>query len=179
MSNDIHYTVFDTAIGHCGIGWRVDAPATIAAFQLPEATAEATEARMRRWTHGTPAEPPAPILDIIDRVCRHLNGASDDFLDIDLSYAGVGDFERRVYEHSRTILPGATSTYGDIAKALGQPGAARAVGQALGRNPLALLVPCHRVLAAGQQPGGFSAPGGRWTKAKLLNIERAILTLDF
>ena len=178
MKADLRYTVFDTTIGACGIAWGVDAPSTVAAFQSPEATAEATEARMLGWLKAVRSDPPEPIVDVIDRVRRHLGGDLDDFLDIDLDYAGVGDFERRVYEHSRTVLPGSTSTYGDIAKALGQPGAARAVGQALGRNPLALIVPCHRVLAAGQQPGGFSAPGGRSTKARLLNIERAILTLD-
>jgi O-6-methylguanine DNA methyltransferase len=172
------YTVFDTAIGACGIAWREVDSSKVIGFQLPEATAEATEARMVRWLGGNKAEPPEPIACVIDRVRRHLLGECDDFLDIGLDYTGVGDFERRVYEHSRTILPGATSTYGEIAKSLGQPGSARAVGQALGRNPLALIVPCHRVLAAGQQPGGFSAPGGRSTKARLLNIERAILTLD-
>ena len=83
----------------------------------------------------------------------------------------VGGFERRVYEHSRTIPPGSTSTYGEIAKALGQPGAARAVGQALGRNPLALIVPCHRVLAANGKAGGFSAHGGLGTKRRILAAE--------
>ena len=176
--NGFRYAVFDTSIGACGIAWRESDTSTLAAFQLPASTAEATEARMVRWMGGMKADPPVAMVAVIDRVRRHLDGVSDDFLDIPLDYAGVGDFERRVYEHSRTILPGRTSTYGEIAKALGQPGAARAVGQALGRNPLALIVPCHRVLAAGQQPGGFSAPGGRSTKARLLNIERAILTLD-
>ena len=178
MNDDIRYCVFDTAIGACGIGWRLDAPSTVAAFQLPSSTPTSTEARMRSWFGGEKAEAPAEIEVVIDRVRRHLNGDLDDFLNVPLRYDGIGDFERRVYEYSRGILPGKTSTYGDIAKALGLLGVVCAVGLVLGRNPIALIVPCHRVLAAGDQPGGFSAPGGRSTKAKLLNIERAILTLD-
>jgi len=94
---DIRYTVFDTAIGACGIAWRVDAPSTVAAFQLPEATAEATEARMLGWLKAERSDPPEPIAGVIDRVCRHLEGTLDDFLNIPLDYAGVGDFERRVH----------------------------------------------------------------------------------
>ena len=87
--------------------------------------------------------------------------------------AGVPDFHRRVYEAARRIGPGHTRTYGELAAELGEPGAARAVGQALGANPFAVIVPCHRVLAAGGRGGGFSAPGGVDTKLRLLEIERA------
>jgi methylated-DNA-[protein]-cysteine S-methyltransferase len=86
---------------------------------------------------------------------------------------GVPPFERRVYEVARTIVPGATLAYGDIAARLGAPGEARAVGQALGHNPFPLVVPCHRVLAAGGKVGGFSANGGIATKLRLLSIEGA------
>ena len=81
---------------------------------------------------------------------------------------------RRVYEVARTIPPGATLTYGEIAARLELPGAARDVGQALGRNPFPLVVPCHRVVAAGGRLGGFSARGGAATKRRLLAIEGAI-----
>jgi methylated-DNA-[protein]-cysteine S-methyltransferase len=87
--------------------------------------------------------------------------------------AGVPDFNRRVYEVARTIPWGATLSYGEIAKRLGDPGVARDVGQALGQNPFAIVVPCHRVLAAGGKWGGFSARGGVSTKRRLLSIEAA------
>jgi methylated-DNA-[protein]-cysteine S-methyltransferase len=86
----------------------------------------------------------------------------------------VPEFHRRVYDVARTIPPGATLTYGDIAARLGEPGSARAVGQALGRNPFPIIVPCHRVLAANGQLGGFSATGGSATKRRLLTIEGAL-----
>ena len=86
---------------------------------------------------------------------------------------GVPEFHRRVYEAARAIPPGNTLSYGDIAKRVGAPGAARAVGQALGRNPFPIVVPCHRVLAAGGKIGGFSAQGGVATKRRMLAIEGA------
>ena len=85
----------------------------------------------------------------------------------------VPDFHRRVYQVARTIPPGKTLTYGDVARRLGDPGAAQAVGQALGRNPFAIIVPCHRVVAAGGRIGGFSANGGAATKRRILAIEGA------
>src|SRR6266852_150608 len=86
---------------------------------------------------------------------------------------GADRFARQVYEAAREIQAGETRTYGELAKALGQPAAARDVGQALARNPIALIIPCHRVVAAGGKPGGFSAHGGRATKARMLAIEGA------
>jgi methylated-DNA-[protein]-cysteine S-methyltransferase len=173
------YHVFDTPIGACGIAWT-EADERVTTFQLPEASPDATAVRIARESGGRLADSLPPVIDaLINRIDRHLTGAQlDDFLDVNLDLAGVGRFEREVYAVTREIPPGRTVTYGEIAKSLGQPGAARAVGQALGRNPIALIVPCHRVLAAGQQPGGFSAHGGRSTKARLLSIEGAILTLD-
>src|SRR5437773_1910493 len=78
-----------------------------------------------------------------------------------------------VYDIARKIPPGQTLTYGDIAKQLGGVELSRDVGQALGRNPCPIVVPCHRVLAAGNKPGGFSANGGVVTKLKMLAIEGA------
>lgn len=94
-------------------------------------------------------------------------------LDIDLDWQGVPDFARSVYRLARLIPPGSTRTYGDLAQDLGGPGLARAVGQALGANPFAPVVPCHRVLAAGREPGGFSGGQGALTKLRMLELEGA------
>jgi methylated-DNA-[protein]-cysteine S-methyltransferase len=113
---------------------------------------------------------------VIERVQRLLQGGSEDGLaDVPLDLQRVPEFNRRVYEIARAIPPGQTLSYGEVAAQLGEPGAARAVGQALGHNPFAPIVPCHRVLAAGKRPGGFSAGGGLATKLKMLEIEKAQL----
>ena len=121
--------------------------------------------------------PPRAIAEIIERVCRHFDGEIQDFSDIDLDLEESPTFARRVYKAARKIPIGQTRTYGQIAKAAGSPGAARAVGQALGQNPIALIVPCHRVLAAGGKTGGFSAHGGCATKARMLELEGANVTM--
>ena len=111
----------------------------------------------------------------IDGIVALLSGDATDLSAVALDMERVPAFDRRVYEVARTIGPGETLTYGDIAARLGDPGAAREVGQALGRNPFAVIVPCHRVIAAGGKTGGFSANGGVTTKLRLLEIERARL----
>lgn len=163
------YSLFDTTLGWCGIAWSEHRPA-VTLLQLPEATAEMTEARIA-WATGARQASSAEIVQVIERVRMHLRGELQDFRDVAIDLDGVGLFARRVYEAARQIPAGETRTYGDLAQALNLPGAARAVGQALGRNPIAIIIPCHRVLAAGGKPGGFSAHGGRATKAKLLAIE--------
>ncbi|MBX3622688.1 MAG: methylated-DNA--[protein]-cysteine S-methyltransferase [Rhizobacter sp.] len=164
-------TLFDTPIGRCGIAWG---PAGLRAFQLPEPHDEGTLRRMARrggpLPHGTP--PPA-VQDIMARVTALLHGEPVDLRDVALDLDGIADFHRRVYAISREILAGQTRTYGEIAAEMGEPSAARAVGQALGANPFAIIVPCHRVLAAGGRSGGFSASGGVATKLRILLIERA------
>ena len=117
------------------------------------------------------SNPPTSIADLIQRIRKHLDGVLDDFKDIALDLEGASSFARRVYEAARRIPPGRTMTYGQLANSIGSPLAARAVGQALGRNPIALIIPCHRILAAGGDPGGFSAFGGQTTKARMLAIE--------
>jgi len=165
------FALFDTAIGRCGIAWG---DAGIVALQLPEASEAETAARLRK-TCPTAAEglPPPPIMAAIGLVAALLRGEAADLSAIVLDMAGVPDFHRRVYDVARTIPPGRTLTYGAIARQLGEPGAARAVGQALGRNPFAVIVPCHRVVAAGGAMGGFSAGGGVETKRRILAIEGA------
>jgi methylated-DNA-[protein]-cysteine S-methyltransferase len=103
-----------------------------------------------------------------------LGGARQDLASVPLDFSGVPSFNRRAYEVARTIPPGKTLTYGDIAHRLGQPGSAQAVGQAMGHNPFPIIVPCHRVLAAGGKDGGFSARGGVGTKRRMLVIEGAL-----
>lgn len=104
-----------------------------------------------------------------------LRGEPRDLRDLPLELDGLPEFQRRVYEIARTIPPGSTLSYGELARRMGVPGAARAVGQALGKNPFPIVVPCHRVLAAGGKMGGFSAAGGVSTKARMLRIEKALL----
>jgi methylated-DNA-[protein]-cysteine S-methyltransferase len=173
MSATIGFCIFETAIGACGIAWTADA---IASAQLPEVDRAATLRRMRR-RHPECEEVPPPewVARVIGRVQALLEGARDDLADVPLAWADEPEFNRRVYEITRAIPPGHTLTYGDVAQRIGDPGAARAVGQALGHNPFAPLVPCHRVLGAGNSGTGFSATGGVATKLRMLEIERAQL----
>jgi methylated-DNA-[protein]-cysteine S-methyltransferase len=169
------FALFETAIGPCGIAWGARG---ILAVQLPETSAQATRARLqRRFSDASEQEPPAAIRSIIQDIVTHLRGQARDFSTITLDLESVPAFHRRVFDAARRIPSGETRSYGDIAKMLGEPGAARAVGQALGRNPFPIIVPCHRVLAAGGAPGGFSASGGATTKFKILGIEGAVLPL--
>ncbi|MBF6356406.1 methylated-DNA--[protein]-cysteine S-methyltransferase [Nocardia higoensis] len=160
--------LFDTAIGICAISWRADA---VVGFRLPEADPDAARERLRR-AGATQSEPTENIRAAIEGVRAHLTGELDDLRWIRLDLTGLPGFHRTVYEITRAIDPGHTLSYGQVAERAGLPGAAQAVGQALGRNPIALIVPCHRVLAADHALHGFSAPGGIGTKARLLEIER-------
>ncbi len=172
------YCLFETPLGSCGIAWsdpgNSAAPPAVTLLQLPEATPAMTESRIARSSGARKSSAPPPqIAEVIRKICKHLHGELQDFRDVPVDLDGADPFARQVYEAAREIPAGKTSTYGDLAKALGQPAAARDVGQALGRNPIPLIIPCHRVLAAGGKRGGFSAPGGRATKTRLLAIEGA------
>ena len=168
---DQHFALFDTPIGICGIEWG---PRGINGVQLPMGSADKTRSRIRQ-RHGDIAEsePTAEVQGAIGAIVELLSGKPNDLADIALDLAEVPEFNRGVYEIARTIPPGKTMTYGDIAKQLGGVELSRDVGQALGRNPCPIVVPCHRVLAAGHKPGGFSANGGVVTKLKMLAIEGA------
>jgi O-6-methylguanine DNA methyltransferase len=158
-------------IGRCGIAWGARG---VVGVQLPEAREPATRARLRqRFPAAREATPPRDVQRALDGITALLHGESSDLSAVALDMDHVPPFHRRVYEAARMIPPGATLAYGEIAARLGAPGAARAVGQALGRNPFAIVVPCHRVLAAGGKVGGFSANGGVTTKLRLLGIEGA------
>ncbi|MGV3616806.1 MAG: methylated-DNA--[protein]-cysteine S-methyltransferase [Fimbriimonas sp.] len=180
MANDprspCEYTLFDTAIGICGIAWQTGDVPTLVAFNLPETTEAETERRIaRRAAKAT--EVPQVIEAVIEKSRRHLNRELQDFHDAPIDWNRFEPFARRVYEAALDIPTGQTRTYGQLAKGLDEPGAAQAVGQALGSNPIPLIIPCHRILAAGGKMGGFSAPGGLVTKEKLLLIEGATTSL--
>jgi len=163
-------TLFDTAIGPCGIAWGERG---VVGVQLPESSRAATRARLaRRFPGAAEASPPREVQRALGAITGLLCGEPADLASIRLDMDGVPAFHRRVYEAARAIPAGVTRTYGEIAAGMGSPGSARAVGQALGRNPFAVVVPCHRVLAAGGRTGGFSANGGVSTKLRMLAIER-------
>lgn len=168
---DIHFALFDTAIGRCGIAW---AASGIVGVQLPLPSEAQTRGRLKqRYQALNEAVPPADVQVAIDRMIALMDGKPVDLADIDLDLSESPDFNREVYAIARAIPPGKTMTYGDIAKRLGGVELSRNVGQAMGQNPCPIIVPCHRVLAAGRKPGGFSANGGVETKLKMLAIEGA------
>jgi methylated-DNA-[protein]-cysteine S-methyltransferase len=165
------FAIFDTAIGSCGIAWGERG---IVAVQLPMSSEDKTRKRIhQRYGDIKEAAAPAEVQDAIDGIVELLAGKPNDLAEVALDLEGVPEFNRRVYDIARKIPPGKTLTYGDIAKRLGGVELSRDVGQALGHNPCPVVVPCHRVLAAGGKPGGFSANGGVVTKLKMLAIEGA------
>src|SRR6516162_7393138 len=167
------FALFDTAIGRCGVAWGERG---VAGVQLPEADERETRARMlQRFPVAGEVPPPPEVQRVIDRIVALLRGEVSDLSTTALDMDQIPAFHRRVYEAARAIPPGTTLSYGDVAARAGAPGAARAVGQALGRNPFPIVVPCHRVLAAGGKIGGFSAQGGVATKRHMLAIEGAKL----
>lgn len=164
--------LFDTAVGQCGLVWDERGLLGVGFPQGPQVGAEP---RLRR-THpdAVMREPPASIVQAIAAIQALLAGEKRDLMEIEVDLSLVPAFNARVYEIARAIPPGRTRTYGDIARELGDVALSRAVGQALGANPWPIVVPCHRVLAAGGGKGGFSAPGGTDTKLRLLEIEGAL-----
>jgi methylated-DNA-[protein]-cysteine S-methyltransferase len=171
MTSALEYALFDTAVGRCGIAWSMSG---VIGVQLPERSASATRARLqRRYPDARESPPPDHIQQTIDAIIGLLRGEARDLSDVALDLDGVPEFHQRVYAVARTIAAGATLSYGDVAAQLGDRGAARDVGEALGQNPIPIIVPCHRVLAAGGKVGGFSAAGGVTTKLRLLEIEGA------
>ena len=167
----LSYCLFATAIGACGIAWSAQG---ITSVSLPEAhEAKLRASSMPRFPETQEKPPPPAVARAITRIQALLRGERDDLRDIGLDDADLPAFNKRVYDVARRIDPGSTRTYGDIAKELGDPLLAREVGQALGRNPFPIIVPCHRVLAADGKTGGFSATGGVATKFRMLAIERA------
>jgi methylated-DNA-[protein]-cysteine S-methyltransferase len=165
------YFVFDTALGFAGIVWSETG---ITRFQLPAASAQSTKRNLlRRAPDAQPMPPPPHIARTAEAVRRYFAGEKIDFADVPLDLTGQDDLFREIYAAARRLGYGETTTYGGLAKAIGRTDweAAQEVGQAMANNPVALIIPCHRVLAAGGKIGGFSAPGGAATKAKMLELE--------
>jgi methylated-DNA-[protein]-cysteine S-methyltransferase len=160
----MHHTFFDTALGRCALRWS---ELGIAAVLLPPARGRGSARPPRH------AEPPEPVSEAIAGIVALLGGELRDLRAIVLDERGIDEFRRSVYAATREIGPGETASYGEIARAIGAPQEARAVGAALGANPFPIVVPCHRVLSAGGALHGFSAPGGIATKRRMLEIEGA------
>jgi methylated-DNA-[protein]-cysteine S-methyltransferase len=166
------FALFDTAIGCCALGWTEDG---IVDVNLPEASPEITRRRIAgRLAGSREQQPPADVQRVMERMAALFDGVADDLADVELDLSGVPDFHRAVYHVTRGIRPGTTLSYGEIATELRLPGAARAVGRALGHNPCPIIVPCHRVLAADGSMHGFSANGGVATKRRMLQAEGAL-----
>jgi methylated-DNA-[protein]-cysteine S-methyltransferase len=164
-----HHHLFATRLGACGIAWSERG---VTRLQLPERTPTATERRLRaRPADDGAGVPPTSVRDAIALLERYFSGERIDFSPVALDLVGAGSFHRAIYDVARSLGWGQTATYGDLARQVGSPGAARAVGQAMGHNPVPVIIPCHRVLAAGRKIGGFSAPGGALTKERLLALE--------
>jgi methylated-DNA-[protein]-cysteine S-methyltransferase len=166
------YTVFDTLVGRCGLAWSHSG---IVGVQLPEAREIETRRQLlRRFPEAREVRPPPDIETAIDGIVMLLRGQPSDFSDVTLNMQGIAPFNRKVYDFLRTIPRGETLTYSEIAARLGASGASHAVGQAIGRNPFTLIVPCHRALEAAGNTSGISANGGVITKFRLLSLEGAL-----
>lgn len=165
-----HFLIFGTAGGFCGIAWN---DVGITRFQLPTRTAEAAERALLRRAPGARRGMPTPeVAKAIAAVNRYFEGEETDFSGFTLDLGEQDPFFERIYEAARQVGWGHTTTYGTLAKDLGAGReAARDVGQAMAKNPVALIIPCHRVLAAGGKIGGFSAPGGSAAKRRMLALE--------
>ena len=155
------YAAFDTAMGLAAVEWSERG---LTRVWIPPVPA------------GRRADPPPPGVDgVIERLQRLLHGDDVDVSDVRLDLEGVPQFDQAVYAVARAVPRGVTVTYGELARRAGAPGAAQAVGQVMGNNRFPLVVPCHRVVAAGGRNGGFSAPGGVDTKLRLLALESVTL----
>lgn len=165
------WQLFETRIGWCGIAWNARG---LVRLQLPAGDRGATEAELRQRLPAdldTTAPPPISVINVIAELLRYLEGEPIDFSSIAVDFGDRGIGERKIYAALRTVHWGETVSYGELAQRAGLPGAAQAVGAAMAKNPVPVVVPCHRVLAAHGRIGGFSAPGGIATKEKLLALE--------
>lgn len=166
------FALFETAIGRCGVAWSERG---LTGVMLPMVEGGDLGSRMaQRHPEAAEVEPPPLVADAIAGMQALLSGEKRDLLEVQLDDGELAPLNAQVYAIARAILPGETLTYGDIARRLGDISLSRAVGQALGANPWPIVVPCHRVLAAGGRKGGFSAPGGADTKLRMLEIEGAL-----
>jgi methylated-DNA-[protein]-cysteine S-methyltransferase len=170
MASHNQYQLFETTAGVAAIGWK---GAAVTSLRLPAPDASETERSvLRRLPGAARAEPPADIAAVIDAAIRYFDGERTEFFEVPVDPGQQPPFFTQVYAFIRTLGWGETTTYGAVARALeAGPEHARAVGQAMATNPVPLIIPCHRVLAAGGKIGGFSAPGGSTSKARMLELE--------
>jgi methylated-DNA-[protein]-cysteine S-methyltransferase len=169
-----HYSIFATASGHVAIAWNMTG---ISSLRLPASSAEAAErSLLRRLPGAVRAEPPAEVAEVIGATRRYFDGEETDFSEVRVDLGEQEPLFARIYAVVRKLGWGQTTTYGTVAKDLGLgPEVARDVGRAMAMNPLPLIIPCHRVLAAGGKVGGFSAPGGADSKARMLAMEGFVM----
>ncbi len=170
-----HYRLFETAFGVCGLAWNGNGLTQVRLPDHSEALTRANLLARQPLAEHDPEGGPPFVAAAIEQMQAHLGGSPHHLRELPLDLSGIRGFELRVYVATRALDPGQTCTYGEMANALGDPAAMRAVGQALGHNPWPLVVPCHRVLAAGGRLGGFSAPGGTDTKRRLLVLEAGMV----
>jgi methylated-DNA-[protein]-cysteine S-methyltransferase len=164
-----HFCLFETALGACGVAWS---ECGVTRLQLPESSRSATASRLQgRVVNASTGVPPAAVGAAISLLERYFAGEPVDLSGVALDLGGVSPFHRKIYDAARALAWGKTATYGELARRVGARDAARAVGRAMGKNPVPIIIPCHRVLAAGGKIGGFSAHGGTNTKQRLLTLE--------
>jgi len=170
MREPTHYCIFETAAGFCAIAWS---DIGVVRFQLPMKRAQSAERLLvRRVPDAKPGEPPADIAAAIAAAMRYFEGEETDFSRVKLDLRDQDALFKKIYDAARRVGWGRTTTYGALAREIGAgPEAARDVGAAMAKNPTPLIIPCHRVLAAGGKVGGFSAPGGAATKIRMLELE--------
>lgn len=172
QSSPVYFHLYDTDFGVAAIAWTARG---ICGHQLPEKDAAATAERIcSKFPAATEAKPPEEVLMLTRRLKKHLEGNVQDFSNVRLDLEGVPPFHTRIYQALQKVPLGKTVSYNELAAAAGSPGAARAVGQAMAKNPISVIVPCHRVLSANGDIGGFTAYGGLDTKRQLLQNEQAL-----
>lgn len=166
------HLVFETALGFVGIAWSEAGLTRLCLFQRDPASVERRLERLGATGAGN-AESNAPgwVTALVRDIRAYADGQEIDFSAVPVDLAGVDDFGLAIYEAARKLGFGETTTYGELAKRAGHAGLPRETGQALGANPVPLVIPCHRILAAGGKIGGFSAPGGSTTKERMLALE--------
>jgi methylated-DNA-[protein]-cysteine S-methyltransferase len=164
----LSYCVLDTRFGSVGLAWSGRG---LVALQLPDTNRRTTVDRLLDRRPAVEVMPPDWLQPTIGQLQRYFAGTAVDLAASPIDLTGVPEFHARLYREMLTLGWGETVTYGELAARVGSPGAARAVGQAMGQNRLPVVIPCHRVLASGNRMGGFSAPGGTSTKLRLLAME--------
>jgi methylated-DNA-[protein]-cysteine S-methyltransferase len=170
------FTIFDTAVGRCGIAWG---NLGILGVQLPEARELETRRRMYRvYPEAREQRPPLNAEIAIEGIVALLRGGTADMADVALDFTGMPYFNQRVYQYIRAIPRGETRTYEEVANGLRVQGASYSVAQALGRNPFMIIVPCHRVLEAGNYADQMAPNAGVISKRRLLTIEGAHPTVS-